>query len=708
MSRSVNDSFPRQGHNIKTVLTAFLMVMLIGQSTPAQTENWLKIITRTSVAVKYFAPLKSASFTRLSTTGSREDSYSIVKQFADDRIQVTLTFRKYDTHVELCGEAWHAGNEDVCFTLKVILPSNDLRNVTWSHDLDSTVAVGAKDTLASNYVDASTVIPPAGAFNSDEDHNGGYGDKVGTGQMSFYPLASITAGDIGLAWGVDMGIPIVFRLAYDASSGMIAEYDVAMVKETKQFPGRAYFKLHLFEFDPVWNMRAALEKYYTIQPEYFKKRVPQEGIWLPFAPLLEIRDWQDFGFAFHETNFHSKDRGLKTPLSAIEAGKVANVLTFQYTEPWEEEIPIGKLNLTYEQISGKETLPEEHAEYLRTSAALDKENKLIARKLETPWFSSGWALSINTNTDPDIKGFNRYDYVCKREIRPAVAMNVDGIYFDCLEWHWHYDLNYNRSHFEYTDYPLTFSSSLEVPRPAIWCYSSDYKFVSKVADEMHRAGKYVMGNSFCWIPFAAGALDVFGSELSWYIPADMKMARFQFARALARQKPVVFLLNEGMDDTVFAQPPYGGYRTYFEKMLFYGFFPSFFSVNATSHIYWADSAKYSQGRPFFKKYIPLIKIISEAGWQPVTFARLSNPGVRIERFGAAGDNSIYFTLYNPNAEYAHTVVTVDAQALKLTGVLSIEELIDGQKPEYERSGAILKVPLNVKGAGARLIKITKH
>jgi len=92
----------------------------------------------------------------------------------------------------------------------------------------------------------------------------------------------------------------------------------------------------------------------------------------------------------------------------------------------------------------------------------------------------------------------------------------------------------------------------------------------------------------------------------------------------------------------------------------------------------------------------------------VTFARLSNPGVRIERFGAAGDNSIYFTLYNPNAEYAHTVVTVDAQALKLTGVLSIEELIDGQKPEYERSGAILKVPLNVKGAGARLIKITKH
>ena len=364
--------------------------------------------------------------------------------------------------------------------------------------------------------------------------------------------------------------------------------------------------------------------------------------------------------------------------------------------------------MTYEQATGKETVSEEHAEYFRTSAALDKENKLIARKLETPWFPTGWAVSINTNPDPDIKGFNRYDEVCKREMYPALGMNVDGIYFDCLEWHWHYDMNYNRSHFGYTDYPLTFSSSLDVPRPVIWSYASEYKFIKKVAEEMHQQGKYVMGNSFCWIPFAAGPLDVYGSELSWYIGADTKMARLQFARAMAYQKPVVFLLNEGLDDKVFTQSPYTGYKTYFERLLFYGFFPSFFSVNSTSNIYWADSAKYNQGRSYFKKYLPLIKAISQAGWQPVTSARLSNKEVRIERFGGSKDKDIYFTLYNPKATKTSTKVMIDAKGLDITKVFSIEEMIDGTALKYEIRDGTIEVPLTMNETSASLMKITRQ
>ena len=46
-------------------------------------------------------------------------------------------------------------------------------------------------------------------------NNGGYGDKVGNGQMSFYPLAAVSSDKVGFGWGVDMGIPVVFRLAYE-------------------------------------------------------------------------------------------------------------------------------------------------------------------------------------------------------------------------------------------------------------------------------------------------------------------------------------------------------------------------------------------------------------------------------------------------------------------------------------------------------------
>jgi hypothetical protein len=688
--------------------TISLALMIIGHSAHTQTGAWLKIISQTGVAVRYYAPSRSDSSVMLFNTRTRENAFSVMKEFSDNRITVTLTFKKHDSYVEMFGEATHTGDEDVCLTVKIIAPSGGLRNVAWSHDLDSAVAPGPAGTIMSNYVDASTVIPPGGAFNTDDTHNGGYGDKLGAGQMSFYPLAAIASDDIGLAWGVDMSIPLVFRLAFDRGTGMIAEFDLATSRETKQFPQRAFFKLFFFEYDPGWGMRAALEKFYTIQPEYFKKRVTQEGIWLPFAPLWEIDNWQDFGFAFHETNMHSIDRGLNPAISTIEAGKKANVLTFQYTEPWEEEIPIHKLDLTYAQVTGKETVPEEHAQYLHTSAALDKENKWITRKLETPWFPSGWALSINTNTDPDIDGFNRYDYVCQREIYPALEMNVDGIYFDCLEWHWQYDLNYNRSHFARTDYPLTFSSSLRSPRPVVWSYASEYEFVHRVADDMHRQGKYVMGNTLYWLPFAAGVLDVFGSELSWYIPDDTKMARLQFARAIAHQKPVVFLLNEGLDDTVFTRPPFGGYSAYFDRMLLYGFFPSFFSVNATSNIYWADSARYNQGRPFFKKYIPIIKALTHAGWQPVTFARLNTQGVRIERFGNVGSKDVYFTLYNPHAAAVRTVITIDAAGLNLDNVMSMEELMDGRQLDARRHGDALTVSLDVKGTTARVIKIARQ
>jgi hypothetical protein len=691
-----------------TVRCCLLALLLLAETSGAQPERWMRIIPRTALAVRYYAPSKSGSFRMIEGKTTSENAYSIVKQYSDGTIDVRLTFRKYGSDIEVSGNVENLSQADVCFTLRTVFPADKWQTVYWGHDLDSTEKVEPRDIMLSNYVDARTVLPPAGAFNVTETQNGGYGDRVGTGLMSFYPLACISADSVGLGWGVDMGIPVVFRLSYEPLSGMVAEFDLALSKETVKFPGRAYFKLHLFQFNHDWHLRGAFEKYYQLQTEYFKKRVPQEGIWLPFAPLFEIQGWKDFGFGVHETSFSSRDRGLDPVRSAIEAGKSGGVLTFQYTEPWEEEVPIRNLGATYEQVTSTEAITSERAEYIHTSAALDKENKYIARKLETPWLPTGWAVSINTNPDPDIKGFNRYDEVCRREIYPALAMNVDGVYFDCIEWHWQYDMNYNRNHFQYADYPLTFSSSLDLPRPVIWNYASEYEFINKVASEMHQQGKYVMGNTFYWIPFAAGILDVFGSELNWYINDDTKMSRLQFIRAMAYQKPAVFLLNEGLDDTVFTQLPYAGYKRYFERMLFYGFFPSFFSVDASHDIYWADSAKYNRGRAYFKKYVPILQAISEAGWQPVTSAKLSSKQLKIERFGGIMDSVIYFTVYNPNATLTQTTVLVDAEELALTGTPNIEEMIDGTRLMCAWHGKRIEIPVTVHENSARVLKVTKQ
>ena len=127
-----------------------------------------------------------------------------------------------------------------------------------------------------------------------------------------------------------------------------------------------------------------------------------------------------------------------------------------------------------------------------------------------------------------------------------------------------------------------------------------------------------------------------------------------FKRAISFQKPIVFLLNEGLNDKAFTEAPYKGYEIYFEKMLAYGFFPSFFSVDASNDPYWQDKKKIENGRPFFKKYIPIIKQIAAAGWQPVTYASVNSDALRIERFGKSGN--LFFTIRNNGNQYISCVV----------------------------------------------------
>ena len=225
-----------------SLVTATLIITTM-QSTNAQVDKWLEIIRQAKVAVKYYSPVKSGSFTMIQDKSTEENEIGLIKEFVDENLDVKLTFKKYDSHIELFGEASSVKKEDLCFTLKIIFPQKESgKNVSWSYDLDSTVVVGDSTKLFSNYVKAAAVIPPDGAFNTDENHNGGYGDKLGSGEMSFYPLAAVSSGKVGFGLGVDMGIPVVYRLAFEPGYGIISEFDMAVSKLTKKFPNRTFFK----------------------------------------------------------------------------------------------------------------------------------------------------------------------------------------------------------------------------------------------------------------------------------------------------------------------------------------------------------------------------------------------------------------------------------------------------------------------------------
>jgi len=639
------------------------------------------------VRVEYILPtMQLSQSSEIPVSDVMNSSNTRITTYRNADYQVVLHEIDRGKYTEINGELEYLGNGNSCVTLRICIPVTG-EKWEWFHGLDKSSEM-KPGKIFYDTIPVSTTIPPDGAFNGKSLSEGGYGDAVGRGTMSFYPLSAVKVDKEGMGLGIDLSIPLVYRLGAETGKGLIAEFDVATSPLTEKFPNRAFFKLCTFSFDGKWGMRSALEKYYTIYPEAFKKRVVTEGIWLPFTSLRSIPHWEDFGFAFHETAWNAKDIKDGKKLPTILSDKGTGVLSFQYTEPWDIQLPILKKNIPYDTLVSDKMIPQEHIQYIKNSSTEDKNGLLQARRLETPWFSSGWAVSITTNCNPDLPGFNRYQYVLQDEIKPAIKMNVDGIYFDSMEWNWHHDLNYRSEHFKFTDYPLTFSAG--IARPAIWNFTSEFEFMKKISDEMHSQGKLAMGNGHGWNPFAAANLDLFGAELSWYSSGDHNTDALDFKRAISFQKPIVFLLNEGLNDKAFTDAPYTGYEIYFEKLMAYGFFPSFFSTNASSDPYWQDHKKIENGRPFFKKYIPIIKLIAAAGWQPVTLASGNVPAVRIERFGKPGD--LYFTVRNNGNKEVKCIVSPDLAELQLSGKFSATELVSSQAVKVENNKMYLTIP----------------
>jgi hypothetical protein len=640
-------------------------------SDPAIAENLIR--------VEYIVNGKSASGTVEIPLSKTSASGNVrISTYHDESYEVVIHEISRENFTEINGEFRHLTEEASCATLRIIFPISGTK-WEWFHGLDKSVPLD-NGKICFDTLSVRTVPPPDGAFNGINNSDGGYGDPVGQGTMSYYPLCAVRIDNTGRALGIDMSLPVVYRLGAEPFEGLIAEFDVATSPLTVKFPNRAFFRLCAFDFNPEWGMRDALKQYYAIYPDAFRKRVVNEGIWLPFTSLRSIPGWDEFGIAYHETSWGSKDTKNGEKVPNIISDKGTGVLSFQYTEPWDVQLPIRMKNMSYSELVSGGLISRDHRSYIDISSTRDKNGLWQARRLETPWFPTGWAVSITTNCDPDLPGFNKYQYILKDEINPALKMDADGIYFDSMEWNWHHDLNYREDHFSVTDYPLTFSMS--VGKPAIWNFTSEFEFMKKISDEMHLQGKLAMGNGHGWNPFAAANLDLFGAELSWYSSDDHNTEALDFKRAISFQKPIVFLLNEGLNDKAFTEPPYNGYEVYFEKMLAYGFFPSFFSVDASNDPYWQDKKKIENGRPFFKKYIPVIKLISSAGWEPVTYASCSTDGIRIERFGNAGN--MFFTVRNNSNQNASCILSLDMKGLGITGVLNGEELLD-------------KIPVKIKG-----------
>jgi hypothetical protein len=170
-----------------------------------------------------------------------------------------------------------------------------------------------------------------------------------------------------------------------------------------------------------------------------------------------------------------------------------------------------------------------------------------------------------------------------------------------------------------------------------------------------------------------------GTEVNWQPGGSYQPdsdAVMNFRRALCGQKPYCLLMN-----TDFSKLDHGRVERFFQRCLFYGIWPGFFDEAAASKDpYWASAKKYyERDRDLFQKYIPLLRAVTAAGWQPVTLATSANPALFVERFGPGPTGELLFTVLNPSSEAQSGGLVADWNVLGLPGKGEAIELISGKR-----------------------------
>ena len=126
---------------------------------------------------------------------------------------------------------------------------------------------------------------------------------------------------------------------------------------------------------------------------------------------------------------------------------------------------------------------------------------------------------------------------------------------------------------------------------------------------------------------------------------------------------------------------------YMMRAVAYGLFPSVFSKTTSGYHYFQTPKLYNRDRALFKKFIPICKAISEAGWQPVNrLMSVEDPDIYLEQFGRA-DGKCYVTVFNNTTE-AKTV----RLRLKKSAKVPSSELVARENVKWNGGEAAITIP----------------
>ena len=570
-------------------------------------------------------------------------------------------------------------------------------------------------------LNADVVLGP-----EDDAHGLQYQNAALPFPTDFYPFMALHNDAVGLAAGVAVDGPVfVSRASYVASrKGFIITADFALTQRSQRFPNVANFSFVFFRIQPPrWGFRAALQTYYGLYSAFSENVIKDQGVWLVGNSNVDsIENHSDFGFKF--------DEGGGSPAECRMAS-AAGIGVFPYIEPhlihW--ALPKGStvdyphiLASVHSCMANATCTQRGKAKSVLSAGVVDSTGQYRWRTEDAAWnFGCVFWVDLDpteaTNPTGPVANMIR---VVQTAYATASRNNytLGGIYIDSVANAQNL-VNYDPKRIQNANYPLLFDTR---GRPVVLMLQNTLAFLlhlSEVVLAPHNGvlmgnGPYYPETQYRFAPVFA----VSGGETFWFDPAKGRdftptdHALLSLHRVMAYQRPYLPL-----QDSDFFNWSYEMSSQYHQVELTFGMWPGYFSGDAADNTYFDNETWYNRDRPLFRRYVPVLREINLAGWEPQTSAMVATASppaksrVWVERFGPTAEGIVYFTVRNegrPDLAKSLVLMVVDGTALGLeTGRHTVVEMTRQRSCEIVAVNASsMAIPLNLLTVGGVAINET--
>ena len=474
------------------------------------------------------------------------------------------------------------------------LPQGD---VTWWSDPRTSRAVSASD-------EEQRIVRLSGA---------------GAGELSIWPLGAVAADGRGVVVAIDPETPVHYRIGLSPKLRMLYfACDLGLAPERPA----ADIRFAVFPFKAADGFRGAYDQYMKLYPEAFKPRIPKHGGWFAFGKMSEVPDVGDFGIQFKQVD------------NETEWDDAHGVYTFRYYEPGTWWMDIGgregrKFPTYSESLAHARTLLERGNVWAKAwdkCGFLAADGRRMCEPCDRHWCHGAvWSM----NSAPGIEGgeysFKQAEKDYEKNYAEPFPKGLDGEYVDSAHMWMTAPLDYDRGHFAAMRTPLVYDP--QTRRVAIFKGLVCQEYCAETAKRLRKRGRFLFANTdverWSWL---VPQLDVVGTEVNFFTTGEWKALGHPdllFRRAICAKKP--FIMFQTFDPKNYTQEMA---ERYFRLALAYGMFPSF------EPILFKHPDIRDRDRPLFRKYMPLCRELSEAGWRPLNaLAACDDSEILVEQFG---------------------------------------------------------------------------